>query len=251
LPPVATNEAAVIAPARSLVFRYLFRFPDAEREFRLELDPETLALQPQPRESFPTWTRLGFNQCTNCPLREETSPRCPIAANMVDVIEFFQDRVSYERLEVEVEARGRSYSKNATLQEALSSLLGIFMVSSGCPILDRLRPMVATHLPFMEAEESTYRMVSMYLMAQMFVARDGGAPDWDLDGLVTFLEEARVSNVGFCSRLQALGIKDASINALYRLNALGEMTSLSIIEDDLGRWRRVFATHAPRHSPGS
>jgi hypothetical protein len=235
----------VPAPSPTLVFRYVFRLPEGDREFRLELDRETLALRQPPRRSYPEWTRLGYMQCSNCPLSEAESPRCPVAASVVDVIDSFRERVSYEEFEVEVEARGRSYTKRATLQEALSSMLGIYTVTSGCPVLGTLRPMVATHLPFMESEESTYRMVSMYLMKQMFVAREGGQPDWELKGLVDFLAEARTSNEDFCRRLQSLDISDAAINAMYRLNALGEITSLTILEDDLGRWRRVFARRAP------
>jgi hypothetical protein len=229
-----------------LVFRYVFHLPDGNREFRLELDRQTLAMRSPVRTFLPEWTRLGYMKCSNCPLDEETHPRCPVAANVVEVIDVFRERVSYEEFEVEVEARGRSYTKKATLQEALSSMLGIYMVTSGCPVLNQLRPMVATHLPFMESEENTYRMVSMYLMKQMFIAREGGVPDWELRGLVSFLAEARTSNGDFCRRLQSLEISDAAINAMYRLNALGEITSLTILEDDLGRWRSVFAGQPPR-----
>jgi hypothetical protein len=33
---------------------------------------------------------------------------------------------------------------------------------------------------------------------------------------------------------------------MYRLNALGEITSLTILEDDLGRWRSAFAGQPAR-----
>jgi hypothetical protein len=225
----------------TVAYVYRFRFEDgAEREFALQIDEATLALRATERKALPSWTRLGYFQCSNCPLREEHHPRCPIAVNLVDVVEFFRERSSVETVEVEVEARGRTYRKRTALQEGLSALVGVVMVTSGCPVLDRLRPMVATHLPFMSGEESTYRIVSMYLMAQLFIAREGGEPDWELTGLVDFLGEIRRANVGFTGRLGSLRIKDASLNAVSTLSALGELTSLNIVEGGLDRWRRLF-----------
>jgi hypothetical protein len=224
-----------------LVFHYRFRFNDGEaREFTVELHPETLALRAPELAAHPWWTRLGYFQCGNCPLQESRQPRCPIAVNLVEIVAFFKDRVSHDEAHVYVEALGRCYFKRVSLQEALSSLLGIYMVTSGCPVLDKLRPMVATHLPFMSSEESTYRMISMYLMAQLFIAREGGEPDWELHELAPLLEAARQANAGFCSRIKTLHVKDALLNALSILSALGEVTSLSIVDKDLGRWRKLF-----------
>tara|TARA_B100000686_G_scaffold86198_1_gene93073 strand:- start:90 stop:251 length:162 start_codon:yes stop_codon:yes gene_type:complete len=41
----------------------------------------------------------------------------------------------------------RCYVEHTTMTEAVSSLLGIYMVTSGCPVMDKLRPMVRFHLP--------------------------------------------------------------------------------------------------------
>lgn len=229
----------------NLVYRYLFRFQDGQTaSATVELDYQTLALAaPPPPEEQPFWTRLGFHQCPNCPLDERRHPRCPIARNLVGVVELFQDRLSYEDVEVTVETAGRRYSKSTSLQQGVSSLMGIINVTSGCPIFDRLRPMVATHLPFMTPDESTYRMISTYLMAQYFLHRMGRPADLKLEGFVAFLVEARATNTAFCERLHALGMKDANLNALSNLNALGEIVSLSIETQDLERWERLFARH--------
>src|SRR5262249_45179319 len=79
-----------------------------------------------------------------------------------------------------------------------SSLIGIFMVTSGCPVMNKLRPMVDTHLPFMTSAESTYRVISMYLLAQFFRQRQGRKPDWALEGLLGVLEAAKETNAAFC-----------------------------------------------------
>jgi hypothetical protein len=226
---------------REITFAYTFTRGDGSaRRFDVRLDYETLAMiTPQPRE-LPVWTELSFCKCPNCPLDEAAHQRCPIAANLVEVVETFKEALSYEEVDVAVEAQGRTYVKRTSLQQGVSSLIGIFMVTSGCPILSRLRPMVETHLPFMNADESTYRMISTYLTAQFFRHKAGKPADWEMKGLLRFLSECRETNAAFCRRLQALGVRDASLNAMSILNALGEITSLSIETFDMSRWERIF-----------
>lgn len=224
-----------------LSFLYSFRFADgAVRQFLVQLDPDTLLLRASPHPTCPDWARLTHHQCVNCPLHEAEQPRCPVAENLVEVVAFARDRASFEEVEAEVETNGRFYRRRGALQEALSSLMGIITTTSGCPILSKLRPLVATHLPFMSSDESTFRTVSSYLLAQYFAARDGRAPDWGLEGLVRYLEEAKKANAGLCLRLRSTGVRDAALNALSILNAQGEIASLSIVHDDLARWRRLY-----------
>jgi len=233
---------------RRISYRYRIAFAEGESaELLLELDYDTLTLLPEPRGSYPAWTALGFYQCPNCPLSESAHPRCPIAENLVPVVELLENRISYEEVEVSVESEGRRYSKSTSLQQAASSLIGIYNVTSGCPILDKLRPMVATHLPFMTSDETTYRMISTYLMSQYFLHRHGKEADLKLEGFVAFLHEARETNASFCARLHALGVKDASLNALANLNAMGEIVSLSIEDGELERWERLFLKHWGRN----
>jgi hypothetical protein len=226
---------------RDITLSYSFALASGSvRRFDVRLDYETLEMIAPERTELPVWTELSFCKCPNCPLDEATHPRCPIAANLVDVVEAFRDSLSYEEVDVSVEAHGRTYSKRTSLQQGVSSLIGIFMVTSGCPILNRLRPMVDTHLPFMNADESTYRMISMYLTAQFFRHKSGKRPDWEMKDLLRFLSECRETNSSFCHRLQALGVRDAPLNAMSILNALGEITSLSIEHFDMSRWERIF-----------
>ena len=93
------------------VIRYQFRFDDgSEHELRVELDRATLSMRGPARVMWPDWTRLSYKQCPNCPLDESTHPHCPIARNMVEVVDFLKDRLSYEPVEVSVEVEGRTYA---------------------------------------------------------------------------------------------------------------------------------------------
>lgn len=195
-----------------------------------------------PRASYPEWTALAYKKCPNCPLDEAQNQRCPIAANLVEVVLTFKDERSFDEVDVTVDVHERRYLKHASLQQALAGMIGVLTVTSGCPVLNKLRPMVETHLPFMSPEESTYRMISMYLLAQYFRTRQGLAPDWELSRLLDLLEECRETNAAFVRRLQTLGINDATLNALAMLNTMGEITSLSI-EGDLRRLEKIFGDH--------
>jgi len=232
------------APADVKTIRYVFVFADGARyDFDIRLDRATLEMQVPAQETPPDWTRLSYMKCPNCPLDEVEHPRCPVARNMVGVVDLLKDRLSYEEADVTVEMEGRTYSKRTALQNACSSLIGIYTVSSGCPVLGKMRPMVDTHLPFMTPDESTYRLIAMYLTAQYFMHKWGQPADWELANLVRFLGEARETNAAFCHRLQSLGIKDAMLNAVANLNAMGEMTSMTIELADLERLEAIFAQH--------
>ncbi len=227
-----------------IAYSYLFVFQDGSRkQFQVELVHDTLEMVPPECDSYPLWVNLEYRQCPNCPLDHTTHPHCPIAHNLVEVVEFLKDRLSYEPVEVRVKFHDREYRKRTSLQQAASSLIGIFNVTSGCPILNKLRPMVDTHLPFMTPDESTYRTMAMYLMAQYFRHKNGQETDWSLSDLVDSLEAARETNTAFCRRLQALGVRDAGLNALSNLNAMGEITSFSIETRDLRRLEGIFLEH--------
>lgn len=227
-----------------VTYRYTFVFSDGSRkEFTVRLDPATLDLLADPRPAYPPWTRLSYHQCPNCPLDETRHPRCPIAEKMVDLIVFFKDLRSFDEVDALVEGRGRRYAKHTSLQKAASSLIGLHMATSGCPVLDKLRPMAGTHLPFATSEETTYRTLAMYLMAQAFRKQAGRTPDWDLQGLVGFLQEIQKVNAGYCERLRSLQIEDASLNAIIVLNSLGMTTEMEIeanMTDRLRGWFRAY-----------
>lgn len=227
-----------------LVISYRFRFADGvERVFVVQLDRETLALRPQPRRTWPEWTNLDYYQCANCPLSIAEHPRCPVAANMVDLIETFRDSISFEDVHVRVETKARVYEKQTSLQRGLAALMGIFMVTSGCPIMNRLRPMVDSHLPFATPDESMYRFMTSYLLGQYFIAKNGGTPDWEYRGFLLLLEEIRRVDIGFSRRLQELRIKDASLNALIILNLFGEMAEMAVTGDEMARIERIYMAH--------
>jgi hypothetical protein len=223
-------------------YRFALRSGRAH-EFDIRLRADDLSLIPPPRAELPDWTRLEFHQCACCPLDPATSPRCPVAVSILELVDAFQDCLSYEDVDVAIRTESRTYSKTTTLQQGLSSLMGIYNVTSGCPVLNKLRPMVGTHLPFATIDETVYRMISMYLLAQFFRRRKGLEPDWELSSLVKLLREVLSVDIDFASRLRSISMKDANLNALTILSQIGDMTEMTITDNDLARLEKIFLAH--------
>jgi hypothetical protein len=205
--------------AGKITFNYKFIFKNgAEREFNIELDNVTLNIIQTRNKTSPEWTKLNCFKCPNCILDERQYEFCPIAVNMADIIDYFSNFVSYEPVDVIVTAQERKYIQRVTLQHGVSSLIGIYMVTSGCPILEKLKPMVRFHLPFATIEETKYRAISMYLLAQYFLYQRGSQPDWDLRKLAEAYENIRIVNENFCKRIRTIEGKDATLNAVVVLD---------------------------------
>lgn len=162
---------------------------------------------------------------------------------MAHIAEEFKDYFSYESVKVSVTTKERVYSKTTSLQEGLSSLIGIIMVTSGCPVMERLKPVVRFHLPFATLEETIYRMVSMYLMAQVFIKQAGRLADWELKGLKKIYADVSQVNRDFAERLSDAARRDANLNALVNLDCFATMipmTTESVLDEIKGYFKQYL-----------
>jgi hypothetical protein len=235
-------------PVEPLQFFYVFQFPDGtERRFAVNLNAATLELMPAAQVPRPEWTKLAYHQCERCPLAD-TVTHCPIAVNLSSLVESFKDSLSFEGTTVTVQAHQRTYSKQTTLQQGLSSIIGIYMVTSGCPVMDQLRPNVRFHLPFASSEETIYRAVSMYLMVQYFRMRRGEAPDWTLQHLAEVYKGVWLVNKGITQRLANASSKDANVNAVIVLSMFGSNLD-DFLEDSLKEIEPLFSDHTKPAQP--
>lgn len=189
----------------------------------------------------PDWTKLKYHQCSNCPLSDDVE-YCPVAVNLSRVVETFRENDSFEMADVVVVTPQRTYAKNVQLQKGISSLIGMIMVSSNCPIMDKLRPMTRFHLPFATSLETFYRTVSMYLTAQYFLLKKGETPDWNLSRLLEIYKAIAHVNRGMSQRLLNASKKDANVNAVVILHSFGEGVSY-FIEDGLSEIKEMFSVY--------
>jgi hypothetical protein len=208
--------------------RYTFQFDNGEEKlFDVLLNERTLQVVQSSTASNPEWTKLKYQQCENCPMADDVK-YCPVAVNIAHLIDEFKLSTSYDKTLVKVETPERTFTQETTVQNGLSAILGIYMTTSGCPILDYLRPMVRFHLPFATAHETVFRAVSMYLVAQYFRERNGLEPNWDLEGLVNIYKEIGTVNKGMWNRLSKASSFDANVNALIVLSTFGDALRFSL-----------------------
>ena len=165
-------------------FTYHIELEDGQRtRFHIALDPVTLTMTPSVPEPYPPWTQLSYNQCRCCPLSPQTTLYCPIAVNITDLVDRFKDILSHKNCMVVCETVDRTYSKKTSAMEGLTSVFGIVMATSNCPVMNFLKPMARFHLPFSSVEETTARSTSLFLLSQYFEYKKGRVSSFDFDTL--------------------------------------------------------------------
>jgi hypothetical protein len=204
-----------------LRIRYRFDLPDgSQKTLEFSFDPTTFKLQNPPPADPPFWTELKFNRCANCPLNEQEHPHCPAALQMAGALEPLKALVSFDTVGVTVLQFERKVYAETTVQQAMSSVFGLIMATSGCPWTDRLRPMARFHVPFAGETETLYRSVSMYLLSQEFVPREKrGAGAGGFAALEELYRNLHVVNRDMSRRLGAAATTDPARNAIALLDS--------------------------------
>jgi len=208
---------------------YIFKVASgAEHRFDIGLD------RPAADGALPDWTLLEKDKCPHCPLPAKPGARCPAAADLASVVQQFSALTSIENVDVRVVRPEFELHKHTDSQTALSALMGLILATSGCPILNRMRPLAHMHLPFPEETEVVYRIISMHVI-ECFL--EGTAPD--LRKLEGFFADVEKLNHAFAQRIKRAVKQDAGINALVMLHSRSLMASLSI-EDNMEKIRTWF-----------
>ena len=218
-------------------------------DFNVRLDPSTLNQIDEPIDHPPDWAALAFHQCPNCPLDPSSSPYCPVALNIIKLMEGCSSLVSYEKVYLEVTTPERTVSKETTAQAGISSLLGLIAATSGCPHTGFFKPMARFHLPFASEAETVYRASSMYLLAQYFIRKQGGEADLDMEGLVKIYGNLQIVNTALAARLRAASQQDATVNAVVRLDSFAKIVPYTIA-DSLDEIRHLFMSFLEQDENG-
>lgn len=203
--------------------------------YRFELEnraPVEFRVTDQPantkQANLPNWTKLEHCKCSNCPLKASDADRCPAAVEILPVVMAFQAEDAYQKVSVTVQDDRRTYSKSTTLEEALRSLLGLKMATSGCPVLSELKPMAVHHLPFASNDEFIMRSVSHYLLQQYLAKRNDEEPDWDLKGLVARNQRLQLVNQALWQRIHSVCQGDSNLKALLNFFSMASSVSFSL-----------------------
>ena len=225
----------------NLWFEYKFLFTNGdEKIFILGLDPKSMNVIRSSNHVPSEWTRLETFKCPHCPLEISKHTHCPVAENLEDIIIFFTDMPSYEKVRLQVTSYERTYFKETSVQVGVSGILGILMPTSGCPILSKLKPLVRFHLPFASIEDTQFRVLSMYLFAQYIKMKKGKHPDWEMEELKKVYDDIQILNRNVAEQISKVESKDASINAVVVLNNFANFVSIALVEEDIDYFESLF-----------
>ena len=224
----------------TIVIQYCFRLPDnSSEDFKLELNPRNLELMGNIPQSLPAWTKLDFHQCPHCPLDVATEPYCPLAANIVNIVQRFDGLISYDKIRVDVITQERRISQHTTAQKGISSMMGLVIATCGFPHTAFFKAMGRFHLPLASSEETIFRATSMYLLAQYFLKMEGRHADFELGGLTEIYNNMQIVNVSIANRLRSTSMSDSLINAIVILDNFAKSLPYAI-EKSLKNFRHLF-----------
>ena len=225
----------------TVTIKYTLKSKGADYVVELHFNQADFSLVDQ-QPSDKLWTRLAHHQCSHCPLDQEKSPSCPLASALDNVISILQNFPSYDRIQAQVEHKGRTTITETTVQAALSSLLGLIIPASGCPYTAYFRPMSRFHLPFADTEETLYRATSMFLLSQYFTKRQDHCIPPDFSRLQTIYDNVHLVNKFICQRLREVSEDDCYLNAIVILDMF-TMSINSALKHDLETLESYFSAH--------
>ena len=226
-----------------LLIAYSFVLPDGTVErFDIDVAPDSVTAVEGGDQTETEWTRLQFEQCRHCPLSADDVSACPVAAALAPVVGRFESLVSHDEMVLEVSQQDRSLRQRVSTQQALSSLLGLLIATSGCPHTAFLLPMARFHQPLAGELETMYRSASMYMLGQYFRAVAGDEPDLAMDGLRERYAALHEVNDGMVRRLRAASRTDSTLNAVVILD-LYTLLLPDALEDSLDEIAPYFSAY--------
>ena len=213
--------------------KYIFDFGDSNKEvFNITINKLTGALITSKLEHPPEWTKLGFQQCPNCPLTAVEVEYCPAATALVDLSSRLGKTLSHLDVQLVVIFDERWMGKRTTAQDAIRSLMGLQIATSGCPNVDFLRPMARYHQPLATLDETLVRTIGMYFLGHYFSSQDENSNetfDTKLDGLTQKYAKLQIVNSSIAKRLRASG-EITEMNALTALDMFAQIIPIEIDE---------------------
>jgi hypothetical protein len=218
---------------------YKFTLEDnSEEVFDLIFDARTIELIPDDRTP-PAWTELTLHQCPRCPFKPETHPHCPVALNLAMAVGRLDRLMSFDRVRVQVINAERRVFHHTSAQEGISSLMGLLIAGSSCPVTHFFKPMARFHLPFADKDETLWRVAATFLLARYFSEGGLSKSDIKLDGLIDIYYDVARLNDHMVERVRSATSKDSAVNALVHLDVFAKFLTPPL-EDSLDQIRHIF-----------
>ncbi len=217
---------------------YRFEFQDGSSwNYELVFDEHQRYVVPAV-ETIRPWTRLEFQKCPHCPLKSDKHPQCPVARNLDRIVEDSKATISWTRSKVTVVTPERTFIKECATQDGLRSLFGLLMACSDCPHLEWLRPLARYHLPFANADESLFRVLSLQLVED-FLDPTGSNMKGSEKRILDRYKAVETVNHSFMKRIRSYVEADADKNAIAALDVFVQMFTLHL-ESNFSSLRPLF-----------
>jgi hypothetical protein len=230
----------------ALIITYRFDLPDGSaKTLDFAFDAVDFKMLKVPPDPPPFWTELAFSRCANCPLEEKLNTHCPAALQLASALEPLSALVSFDTVGVTVTQAERTVYVQTSAQQAMSSVIGLVMATSGCPWTDHLRPMARFHLPFASEAETVYRSIGMFLLARAIAGSDESQGFAALEALY---ENLHVVNRDMSRRLGAAARTDPARNAMALLDAYTTLLPAAL-ERSLDELRPLFDAWQTKKNP--
>lgn len=230
---------------------YKFTLADSTEEiFELVFDAQTIELIMDDEVPPPAWTELPLHQCPPCPLEPETHPYCPVARNLSVAVSRLDRLMSFDRVLVQVINAERRVLHHTSAQEGISSLMGLLIAGSSCPVTHFFKPMARFHLPFANKDETLWRVAATFLLARYFSEGGLEKSDINLDGLINIYYDVARLNDHMVERVRSATSKDSAVNALVHLDVFAKFL-MPPLEDSLDQIKHVFSPFLNQKGPPS
>lgn len=222
------------------IYQYSMRFQDGQKKsFAIRINKASNNYISSVQTNLPFWSELEYERCSNCTLSKNDCAFCPVATNLIPLLELCSDIVSFSNVDYKIITPERTIIGNTSMQRLLSSMLGLVIATSPCPHSEYLKPMARFHLPLASELETIYRTTSTFLLGQYFLRKAGLPYTQELDKLTEIYDNLKIVNRALAKRLRAASHQDASINAIILLDVLSQSVTWSI-GDGLEELRHLF-----------
>jgi hypothetical protein len=205
--------------------------------YGLTIDRATLLSRVEMPADPPAWAKLENERCNAC--EYAGSAYCPIAIRLAAPLKAFNGLVSHAPAVTTVETPERFYVRKGDVQDALRSLFGLIMATSGCPRMHPFRYMARYHLPFATLDETIYRITASYLLGQVFRHADKNVLPFDMKSIQSLYNTMETLNEGMSKRLRGASEGDGALNAIVILSSYSTLIPI-LMDAELRKLKEMF-----------
>ena len=178
-----------------------------------------------------SWVQLENNKCSQCTLKKENHPLCPVAKNLAKYARELFHRHSTDTVSIQLwEGSGRHLSlQNIPLQDVTGELVRMAVFQSECPIGRRVKKALEFVPPFPTDQETTRAFALFFAMQQL--QESGKQTDDVTQEQIIYLDSLHELFENLSRRVRAITRGDAGVNGVMIYHSLMMLVSLSLPEN--------------------